>query len=124
MLANDIEEWWIRKALFVSANRRGSIDAGEDCRLAGGALRPARNSQAGVGGRQDTVERYLRRLMLKDCQRLCLNQAVKRILRATRAYSQTVDKEKEQRGLTICHPCRAAIRGHGIHSTCCEAFSN
>ena len=94
MLANDIEERWIRKALFVSTNRGGSVDAREDCRLSRRALRTTRNAQAGVGRRQDTVERNPRRLMLKDRQRLGLKQAVKWIVRAARAYAQTINKEK------------------------------
>src|SRR5215510_15146548 len=122
MLANDIEERWIRKALFVSTNRGGSVDAREDCRLSRRALRTTGNAQAGIGRRQDTVERYLRRLMLKDRQRFGLNQAIKWVVRAARAYAQTVDKKKEQRGLTISHPCRAAIPACGIHSTCVKRF--
>jgi len=55
MLANNIEKWRIRKALFVRADELRRIYSGQDCRLAGRALRAARDSQRRVRWYHDAV---------------------------------------------------------------------
>ena len=93
MVAQDFQHRRIGESLFVVAEPGGCVDAGEDCRLSGSALRAAFNPQTGVGGNHDPVEDSCRFLVAKDGQRFGIVEAVERVVWATCAYSEPVDEE-------------------------------
>lgn len=97
MLADDIEQRLIRKALLVITDCGRGVNPRQDSRLAGSALRPAFNSQACVCRRNHAIESDARLFVLKNCQRIGFMQAVEWVVRAARADSQTIDEKKKQR---------------------------
>ena len=94
MLADDFQHGAVGKSLFVIAEQGGSVDAGENCRLSGSALRAAFNPQAGVGGNHDSVEDCCRLFIAKNGQRFGIVEGVERIERSPRTNSQAVNEEK------------------------------
>ena len=124
MLANNIEECLIRKALLVRARDFRRVDAREDRGLTGSALRTAFYPEAGVGRDQMTAKWYLRSFIGKNCEGCGVNQSVERIVWTARADAETVDEE-EQEARIICHsPGRTAARERDNRSTCYGAFSS
>jgi len=56
MLANDIEQREIRKALFVVAQYGGRVDSSQNGRLSRGALRAAFDAQPRVSNGKDAIK--------------------------------------------------------------------
>ena len=95
MIAKDFQHGRVWKSLFVITEECGRVDAGENRRLPGGALRPACNPEAGVGRNNYSVEDRLRLFIAKDCQRLCACETIQRVERSTGANPQAVNEEKQ-----------------------------
>lgn len=78
MLAEDFQQRSVWETLFVIAEQRGGINAGENSSLAGRALGPALNPEAGVRSGQHSIER-VRGFILENGQRRGVPESVKRI---------------------------------------------
>src|SRR6185312_12425182 len=76
MLAQNIEQGAIWKSLFVTADSRSRVDPRQNRCLARGALRPSRHPQTRIRWNGLSIEWYVRRLAVKNCQRLTVVQAI------------------------------------------------
>ena len=83
MVANNFQHSAVGKALFVITESCGSVDAGENRRLPGSALRPACNSQAGVGRNNDALEDRGRCFSAEDCKGLDVVEFIERVVWTT-----------------------------------------
>ena len=97
MLANDLKQRLVGKALLVVANRCGRVNAGQDCRLSGSALRPPFDSQTCVGANKSAVIEQLGFFILKDSQGLCIFEAIEWIVWTSSTDPQTIDEEEKHR---------------------------
>src|SRR6266568_1226056 len=97
MLADDIQQRLIGKALFVIANRRRCIDSRENRCLTRSTLGPALYTQTGVRGHDDSAERSFACFTLKYCQRLGIAQSVERIVRPSRSDSEAINEKQKHR---------------------------
>jgi hypothetical protein len=103
MLANDIQQRPIRKALFVMADGCRSINACQNRRLPRSALRPAFDAHARVGNGERAAKGDFRLLLLKDGQWRRVIQPVERVVRATRANPQAINEKEQYRWLNVAH---------------------
>src|SRR5947207_2732074 len=95
MLANDIEKRLVRKALFVRADDFRRINAGENRRLSGRALRTTCYPETGVSGCENARKRQLNNFILENCQRIRGRQPGEGIMRTAGSDSQTINEEKQ-----------------------------
>ena len=85
MLRDDLEQCFVGKALLVITDRRGRVDARENRRLPGSALRPAFAAESRIGRHDDAVEKSFRRFVLENRERHCAGQVVEGIERTAGA---------------------------------------
>src|SRR5258708_28647238 len=95
MLANYFQQRGVGKSLFVIADKSGSVYAGENCCLAGGALRPARHAETCVRRDHHAVKDRGRFFILKNRKRRRTRQPIEWIVRASRTDAESVDEEKK-----------------------------
>ena len=76
MLANDLQHRCVGKSLFV-ITEQGDVDAGENCGLAGSALRTTFNAQARIS-RHDNAVMYCSSLVRPEILRAVLRQLDRR----------------------------------------------
>src|ERR687896_452769 len=96
MAADDLAHGLIREALLVVAERGGGVDAREDCRLTGSALRASINAEARVRSHEDAAVRESWLLALEDGERGCfVAEPVERICGAARANAKSIDENQQ-----------------------------
>jgi hypothetical protein len=103
MLANDIQQGPIRKALLVIADRRRGVNARENRRLAGCALGASFNPQPRIGNREGPIEGNYGLFVLKYCQWRRAVETVERIVRPARTDAQAINKKQQYRWPSVAH---------------------
>jgi hypothetical protein len=95
VLADDLKQSLIGKSLFMKPKRGWRVDACQDGRLAGSALRSPRYAETRIRAHERAVEDNQRLFILKNSERRSIAEPVERIKGAARADAQTVNEEEK-----------------------------
>ncbi len=94
MFIDDLAQRLIREALLMKPEFLRSVDAGQDSRLPGSALRAAFDTETGIRPRQRSAKQYLGLLILKYGERRDVRNLRQRIVFVSPADPESVDEDE------------------------------